>query len=210
MMSSERTSVLLVDDHPMVRDGLVRLLETFGFTAAVQAGSCREALAHEGLNTCRLAVVDLSLGDEDGTEFVKHLRGQGIPVVVYSMHEGSNVIRRALDAGAGAYVTKREVSGSLLEAVEAVMAGARYLSPRAEAALSNVAPEDALSGQQQRIYRLLGSGLSNDAVARELGISVRTLESYCVRIMDKLGVQGVKALRQQAIRNAGTNPSDAL
>ena len=79
--------------------------------------------------------------------------------------------------------------------------------------MQELTPLDGLSGQQQQIYRLLGRGTPNEDIARQLGISVRTLESYCVRIMDKLGVQGVKELRRRAIRDAlaaGTGDSGDL
>ena len=135
------------------------------------------------------------------------LREQGLMVLAYSMHEGSNVIRRALEAGANGYVTKREPAQALLDAIAAVLAGQRHLSPRAAAVLKELSPLDALSGQQQQIYRHLGQGISNEGIAQRMNISVRTLESYFVRILDKLGLPGVKELRRQAIRDAvGTEP----
>ena len=158
-------------------------------------------------------MVELALGDESGFDLIRKLRARGLAVLVYSMHEGPNAIRRALDAGAGGYVTKREAAESLATAIRAVLAGSCYLSPRAAAALQELTPLDGLSGQQQQIYRLLGRGTPNEDIARQLGISVRTLESYCVRIMDKLGVQGVKELRRRAIRDAlaaGTGDSGDL
>jgi DNA-binding CsgD family transcriptional regulator len=75
--------------------------------------------------------------------------------------------------------------------------------------LQELTPVDGLSGQQQQIYRLLGQGAANEDIARQLGISVRTLESYCVRIMDKLGTQGIKELRRRAIRAAVASGSGA-
>ena len=202
-----------MDDHPLVRAALAQLLAGEGFAPAGQAGSPAEALAHPALATSQLVVVDLALGEESGIDLIKKLCARGLAVLVYSMHEGSTVIRRALEAGAGGYVTKREAAESLAAAIRAVLAGVRYLSPRAEAALRESTPLDGLSGQQQQIYRLLGQGASNEAIARQLGISGRTLESYCVRIMDKLGVQGVKELRRGAIRDAlesGAGASDGL
>lgn len=205
MTDSGQRRVFLVDDHPMVREGLANLLRTAGFAVSGQAGSARETVSHPALGESHLAVVDLVLDDESGIDLVKRLRQRGMAVLVYSMHEGSPAIRQALAAGAGGYVTKREAFGSLLAAIEAVLAGARYLSPRAEAALRLSAAANELAGQQLQIYRLMGQGLSNEEIAERLGISVRTLESYCVRIMDKLGVQGVKELRKQAIRTTGPN-----
>ena len=194
--------LFLVDDHPLVRAALAQLLAGAGFAPAGQAGTPAEALAHPALAASRLAVVDLALGEEGGIDLIRKLRARGMAVLVYSMHEESHVIRRALEAGAGGYVTKREAAESLATAIRAVLAGSCYLSPSAAAALQELTPLDGLSGQQQQIYRLLGQGAANEDIARQLGISVRTLESYCVRIMDKLGVQGVKELRRRAIHDA--------
>ena len=194
--------LFLVDDHPLVRAGLAHLLQASGFVVAGEAGSSAETLAHPALDMKPLVIVDLSLGDESGIDLIKRLRVRGLPVLVYSMHEGSHLIRSAFEAGAGGYVTKREAAHSLAEAIHAVGAGSRYLSPRAAAAFQEPTLLDGLSGQQRQLYRLLGQGCANEEIARQLNISVRTLESYYVRVMDKLGVQGVKELRQQAIRDA--------
>ena len=213
MSESEAPRIFLVDDHPLVRAALAQLLAGAGFKPDGQAGSSAETLAHPALAASQLVVVDLALGEESGIELIKKLRARGLAVLVYSMHESSTVIRRALDAGAGGYVTKREAAESLADAIQAVLAGSRYLSPRVEASLRYSTPLDGLSGQQQQIYRLLGQGASNEDIARQLGISVRTLESYCVRIMNKLGLQGVKEMRRRAIRDAlgsGASASDAV
>jgi len=194
--------LFLVDDHPLVRAGLAHLLQASGFVVAGEAGSSAETLAHPALDMKPLVIVDLSLGDESGIDLIKRLRVRGLPVLVYSMHEGSHLIRSAFEAGAGGYVTKREAAHSLAEAIHAVGAGSRYLSPRAAAAFHEPTLLDGLSGQQRQLYRLLGQGCANEEIARQLNISVRTLESYYVRVMDKLGVHGVKELRQQAIRDA--------
>ena len=202
MSETEAPRIFLVDDHPLVRAALAQLLAGAGFKPDGQAGDSAEALAHPALAASQLVVVDLALGEKSGIDLIKNLRARGLAVLVYSMHEGSTMIRRALEAGASGYVTKREAAESLAVAIRAVLAGTRYLSPRAEAALRESSSLDVLSGQQQQIYRLLGQGTSNEDIARQLGISVRTLESYCARILDKLGVQGIKDLRRQAIRDA--------
>jgi len=194
--------LFLVDDHPLVRAGLAHLLQASGFAVSGEAGTASETLSHPALATNPLVIVDLSLGDESGVDLIKRLRLRGLSVLVYSMHEGAHIIRNALDAGAGGYVTKREAAQSLAEAIRAVGAGSRYLSPRAAAAYQDPTPLDSLSGQQRQLYRLLGQGCTNEEIAGQLNISVRTLESYYVRVMDKLGVHGVKELRQQAIRDA--------
>lgn len=207
MKTSAKPLVFLVDDHPLVRNALAQLLAGAGHALAGQAGDVRETLAHPALAASRLAVVDLALGEASGLDLIGQLRERGVAVLVYSMHEGSNVVRRALEAGAAGYVTKRDAAQALLDAVRTVLGGGRYLSARAETALRELNPLDLLSGQQQQVYRLLGRGLSNDDIAKQLDIGVRTLESYCVRIQDKLGLPGIKELRRQAIRDAvGAKP----
>jgi len=197
--------IFLLDDHPMVLDGLSNLLRGAGLAISGQAENARTTLEHPGLVESALVLVDLALGEESGIELIKLLRRRGLAVLVYSMHESPQVIQQALDAGAVGYVTKREASGSLLEAIRTVLAGERYLSLRAEKALGMATPVDMLTGQQIRIFQLMGQGLSNDDIARQLGISVRTLESYAARIMDKLSLQSMKELRQQAIRDTASS-----
>ena len=212
MRADAAPRIFIVDDHPLVRDALAQLLAGAGFEVSGEAGDEQAALAHPALAGSRLAIVDLSLGPESALALIRRLRTLGLAVLVYSMHEESTTIRRALEAGANGYVTKRETSAFLVAAVQALLAVSRYLSPRAEAALRESSPLEGLSGQQRQIYRLLGQGFSNEEIARRLGISVRTLESYCTRIMDKLGAPGAKALRRQAIRDAAADldhrPSD--
>ncbi len=203
--------VFIVDDHPLVRTALAQVLTGAGFTISGQAGNPAETLGHPRLAESGVAVVDLTLEKTSGIELIRRLREISLPVLVYSMHESPTIIRQAFSAGACGFVTKREGADSLIAAIRAALEGQRYTSPRAEAALCELDPLSVLSGQQLRIYRLLGQGLSNSDIGLRLDISVRTLESYCVRIMDKLGVQGIKELRQRAIRDAigpaGTPPS---
>lgn len=198
--------VFLVDDHPVVRDGLTHLLQTAGFTVSGEADSAQAALAHPALSQSSLIVVDISLGEGDGVELIRQLCELGKKTLVYSMHEDASTIRHALRAGANGYVTKREAASSLAPAIAAIANGAQYLSLRAATALKEPSELDTLSGQQREIYCLLGQGYANEEIARQLGISVRTLESYCVRIIDKLALETTKALRQHAIRRIKPPP----
>lgn len=192
-------TILIVDDHPLVCDGLTQLLITAGFTVAGQAKDAPGALSHRAFKSCGLFIVDLSLGEHSALELIVRLHKMKYRVLVYSMHETSNVVRQAVDAGAMGYVTKRETPTILLEAIECIFAGKIYHSPRVSEILSDTDPTEELSDQQKQIFQLLGRGLSNTCIAQELDISVRTLESYCVRIMNKLNVSGIKKLRQKAI-----------
>lgn len=196
--------VFLVDDHPLVRQGLATVLAQAGFTVCGEAGNGAETLRHSQLASAELAIVDLALGDENGLDLIAALRARGVRVLVYTMHEEPSRVTGALAAGAGGYVTKREVGQYLVEAVRGVLAGKPYVSPRAAAVLAKSEPsrcahDPSLSEQQRHVYRLLGEGASADEIAAELQLSPRTVESYCARMIEKLGLSGMKELRRQAI-----------
>lgn len=192
-------AVFLVDDHPLVRQGLALVLEQGGFTIAGEAESAEATLAHPGLGSAHIAVVDLSLDHSSGMDLVPSLCRRGIRVVVYSMHEEATVVRRALAAGAKGYVTKREAAQSLVEAIRTVLNGEDYVSPRAGAGLARCAGEPELSLQQQHLYEMLGQGCDVNEIAARLNVSPRTVETYCTRLLDKLGIAGMKDLRRHAI-----------
>ncbi len=208
-MSTQTTKpsrIFLVDDHDIVRKGLVMVLVQAGFVICGQAGNIRETLGHPELASAHLVIVDLSIGEDSGLELIKPLRARRLPALIYSMHEDSNIVRSAFAAGAVGYVTKCEVASCLVEAVTSVLAGNQYISPRAGiglvrqpmgSGLADPAPE--FSDRQQRMYELLGEGLSADEIAERLHISPRTVESYGARMIEKLNVSGMKELRQRAI-----------
>lgn len=199
--------VFLVDDHPMVRQGLALFLVQAGCTVCGEAGTREETLAHPKLAVARIVIMDLSLGDENGAGLIPILCRLGLRVVVYSMHEDAMHVRRALDAGATGYVTKREAAQSIVEAVRAVLAGETHVSPRASAGLAHQAIAPDLTEEQRELYALLGQGCNNDEIAEKLHISPRTVETYCTRLMDKLGVDGMHDLRRRAIADRQPPPA---
>ncbi len=195
----DRLTVFLVDDHPLVRQGLVVMLEQGGFTVGGEADSIQATLDHPGLASAQVVLLDISLEQASGVDLIPALCRLGLRVVVYTMHEEAAVVRRALAAGATGYVTKREAAESLAGAIRAVVTGKKFLSPRASAALAKEAADPDLSPQQQQLYDLLGQGCDTGEIASRLRVSPRTVETYSARLMDKLGVDGMKALRQRAI-----------
>jgi DNA-binding NarL/FixJ family response regulator len=200
--------VILVDDHPAVRQGLALLFTQAGHTICAEAESRAETLALLDASRADIAIVDLSLGDESGLDLMKDLRERGVPVLTYSMHENFETIERAFGAGANGYVSKREASEVLLRATQEILKGRRFISPRAAQCLASsvLPPQEGhggipLSERETQIMHLLGQGDSNAEIAASLAISVRTVESYFSRIIDKLGIYGMKELRKYAIRN---------
>jgi DNA-binding NarL/FixJ family response regulator len=160
-----------------------------------------------------LAVVDLSFERDEGFRLIAALRSRSVPVIVYSMHEDPGHVARALASGAGGYVGKREDTLVLLEGIGEILRGGTYLSPRiAKAMKERPAEEPALlrcSERETQILQLLGRGLGNSEIAGRLDLSVRTVESYCARISDKLGLSGMNELRQFAIRDCKRPPMAA-
>jgi DNA-binding NarL/FixJ family response regulator len=198
--------VFLVDDHPAVRQGLALLLAQNAYIVCGEAENRAELLARIDATGTDVALVDLSLGGESGLDLIGDLRSRDIPVLMYSMHEDCGTIERAFHRGAVGYVTKREVSAVLLEALGEVLAGRRYASPRAARSLASRViaggdgSEEPLSQREEQIITRLGRGESNIEIAGALHIGVRTVETYYARIIGKLGLGGMKELRKYAIQ----------
>jgi DNA-binding NarL/FixJ family response regulator len=198
--------LLVVDDHPAVREGLALLLSPEGIQVCATAGGRIEALGQMRERPADVAIVDLCLDGEDGVALVVDLKDRGIPALVYSMYDDPQHVQRAFTAGAAGYVTKSEFRGVLVEAIREVAAGHRFVSPKAAVALAGpltTSPADdslaRLSVKEREVYRLAGQGEGTYEIARAMKISTHTVESYYARIQLKLGVQGMYELRRHAI-----------
>ena len=199
--------ILIVDDHPAVREGLALLLAQDRHTVCGEASCRAELLALLDSVRPALALVDLSLDEESGLVCIPDLLSRKIPVIVYSMHEDAKIVKRALDRGALGFVSKREVSVTLLEAIQAVLGGKLYLGPRVA---SNLEAEGNLidapveppqfSERERQILTLLAKGETNADIASKFDVSIRTVETYYSRIQIKLDLNGMKALRKYALR----------
>lgn len=195
----------LIDDHPAVRQGLALLLEHNGMEICAQDDSASAALQSLPEQDADLALVDLSFERDEGFDLISALCAKSIRVIVYSMHEDSSHVSRSLACGALAYVSKRENSSILLHGIAEACQNREYLSPRV--CLVIEAPEEDItspiprcSAREIQILHLLGQGLGNNEIADSLDLSVRTIETYCMRIYNKLELAGMKELRQFAIR----------
>ena len=208
---TEGASILLIEDHPTVRMGLSMLLSRDRHWICGEAGNRKElttALSLLEPDRPELAVLDLSLGGEDGLDLIDLLRGRDIPVLIYSMHEDESTVKRALAQGAQGYVCKRESSSALLAAVRDVLAGNRHVSPLASQNLTDhplanppTANTGLLSEREHQILDLLGQGDRVQEIANKLNISTRTVETHCTRAIEKLDLKGMKDLRRHAIQN---------
>lgn len=205
-ISMREVRVFLVDDHPAVREGLSLLLANKGLVVCGEAGRGEDAVALLSSAAPDIVLVDLSLGNESGLDLIAALRKVGIKILVYSMHDDGEKVEAALAAGAGGYVTKREVAATLLEAIRRILAGGSYLSPIAEVARQRTAPDEGrlvverLSERELELFRKMGEGYSTADLASHFDISPSTVETYYARIMEKLDLSGAKEVRLKAIR----------
>jgi DNA-binding NarL/FixJ family response regulator len=205
--SPQGARVFLVDDHPAMRAGLALLLAQVGHVICGEAEN--RAQVRQGLAQAQaqIALVDLSLGEESGLPVLADLHAARIPAIVYSMYEDCATITRAFASGALGYVTKREVAAVLLEAIGTVLSGRRYASPRAAQSLADrvlaagESGQTALTDREEQIMAGLGRAETSAEIAKNLGISVHTVQTYYTRIIEKLGLDGMKALRKLAIRS---------
>jgi DNA-binding NarL/FixJ family response regulator len=201
MSGARKHRVLIVEDHPVVRDALAGLIELqTDLMVCAQAEDVRSA--KDAVQTMHpdLIVLDLMIGHGDGLEFLRgvHAEHPQIRVVVFSMHDERDFAERALRAGASGYVSKSQPARDVLEAIRAVVKGEIYLSPKHATLLMRKAlklpathdARDKLSGLTDRelhVFQLIGAGLSTREIAADLCLSVKTIESYRESIKTKAG-----------------------
>ena len=208
-MTTRHCRVFLVDDHPLVREWLANLLRAQpDFEICGQAENAPDALTALATTPADVAIVDLSLRKSSGLDLIKDLREQfpALEVIVLSMHEELFSAERALRAGARAYVTKRESTGSIVKAIREVRAGRIYASPEMLSQLAgrliggNPATVETLSDRELEVFRRLGEGQDSRQIAEELHLSIKTVQAYCTRIREKLGLTSSALLVRDAVR----------
>ena len=197
------TTILLVDDHALVRAGVKRLLATLPQAEVLEAADGREALALLRQRRPDLVILDLNLPGLGGLELLRRMVHAGAgPILVLSMHGEPLYAKRALEAGAAGYMTKNASPDELLTAVRRVTAGGRYVEAelaQALAAPAAGAPLDRLTARELEIMRLLAGGASLAEIAAAVGVGYKTVANNCVQIKSKLGVTRTADLVRLAI-----------
>jgi len=197
-------TILLVDDHALVRAGLKRLLATLPCGEILEAANGRDALGLLRTEKPDLVILDLNLPGLGGLELLRRMIQAGAgAILVLTMHAEPLYAKRALDAGAAGYVTKNASPDELLTAVRRVTAGGRYVE--AELAQALAAPGaggqtlDNLTARELEIMRLLAKGASLAEIAAAVGVGYKTVANNCVQIKSKLGVSRTADLVRLAI-----------
>jgi DNA-binding NarL/FixJ family response regulator len=211
---TSKFKIFLVDDHPILRQGLALLInrepdlavsgEADGAASALQA--IRNAMPD-------FVILDISLNGPDGLELLKTLRGNypNLPVLILSMHDESVYAERALRAGANGYIMKQEATEKVLTAIRQVLRGEVYLSDHltkrmlqhfVHGSASPCDPVATLSDRELEVYRLIGVGHGTRQIADELHVSTKTVESYQAHIKEKLSLRNSRELLQHAIESS--------
>ena len=212
-MNASVTRIFVVDDHPLVRELLGNLLRLQPDLRVIgQAGDPAAALTAIAADPPDVAIVDISLERGSGLNLIKELRAQfpRLAVVVLSMHEEITDVERAFRAGASGYVMKSESTGQIVEAIRQARAGRIFANPAVLAQLtarlmrgpgdSAAAPADLLSDREMEVFRRLGVGQSTRDISASLGVSLKTIQTYCARIKEKLQLDDGQELARVAFR----------
>jgi DNA-binding NarL/FixJ family response regulator len=214
--TTEKAKVLLIDDHPIMREGLVRRIDNEAdMIVCAEAGTAHEVLGAIARTKPDIAIVDISLGESHGLEVIKDIKAQypKLAMLVFSMHDEALYAERALHAGARGYVMKQTPSETLLVAIRKVLAGEVYLSAEmtrrlmegmvhAERAKKAVALTERLSDREYEIFSLIGRGYQTMEIAHRLRLSPKTVSSHRENIRRKLGLATSAALLRHAIQCA--------
>ena len=215
--SRGKRTVLIVDDHPIVRQGLAQLInQEHDLVVCGQAEDAHEAIRAVRENEPDMVIVDISLKDTSGVELIKDLQVQHpeLPILTLSMHDEAVYGERALRAGARGYIMKQEAIEKVVTAIRRVLAGEVYVSDGMAAKMVSKLVGGAskrtgslverLSDRELEVFRMLGEGYNTRETAEKLHLSVKTIETYRAHIKDKLALQDASELLRAAIQWVNT------
>jgi DNA-binding NarL/FixJ family response regulator len=204
-MTEKTVHIMLVDDHPLVRDGLRARLEAVAhFRVVADADSGAEALALAGTTRIDLVLMDITMRDGSGIEATARLYANypDIAVLILSMHDKLEYVTQAMQAGARGYVLKDAPGKDIVLAIDTVVAGGIYYSAAVARQLARPAAQDnQLTSREQEVLRHIANGESNKQIAKALDLSVRTVETHRLNIKRKLGIEGQAELIKFAVQH---------
>lgn len=201
--------ILLVDDHPVVRQGIRQiLLDGLKAVTLGEASDVATASASIRTDAWDLVVLDLTLPGASGLDLLKEIRRErpALPVLVLSMHPASQFARRVLAAGASGYLTKDSAATELVDAIEQIRRGRLYIGSHVPdwartPTTVGMAPHEKLSDREYQVLRMLGSGLTVSEIAAACSLSVKTVSTYRARLLEKLQMRSNAEVMRYAIEN---------
>ncbi|CDG84396.1 response regulator [Janthinobacterium agaricidamnosum] len=198
--------ILLVDDHPLVRDGLRARLEAVPhFDVVAEAGGAEEALEQARQHNIELVLMDINMRGINGIDATALFKAAfpAIAVLILSMHDKLEYVSQAIQAGARGYVLKDAPGKDIVFAIETVMSGGIYYSAALAQQLARPLIHDThLTVREHQVLQHIAAGQSNKQIARELDLSVRTVETHRLNIKRKLGIEGQAELIKYAVEHA--------
>jgi DNA-binding NarL/FixJ family response regulator len=211
-LKKKKSKIFIVDDHPLMREGLTRLISIQpDLIVCGEATTMPQALKSIPILKPDVVILDLTLAGLNGLDLVKDMKLRSIKslILVLSMHDETLYAERALRAGAKGYIMKEEASKEVLKAIHRVLAGEIYLSEKMAARmLHKVAnstlteksmPEGSLSDRELQVFQSIGQGRGTRQIAEELHISAKTVESYRAHIKVKMNLKNAHELTQHAV-----------
>ena len=202
--------VVVVDDHAVVREGLKRIItENVGMTVTGEAADGYEAMRVIKSGPCDVVLLDVTMPNKNGLDVLKELHAESprLPVLVLSMHGEDQYAIRVLRAGAAGYLTKDSAPAKLVQAIRKVVRGGKYVSPTLAERLvfdlgtdSDKAPHEVLSDREYQVLCMISSGKTVTQIAEELALSVKTISTYRVRILEKLKMKNNAEITRYAIK----------
>jgi DNA-binding NarL/FixJ family response regulator len=207
-----KIKILLVDDHPLVREGVANLIhQQPDLEVCGEAGSQPQALQLIGTMQPDIAIVDISLENGSGLELMKSIKSMypGVAMLALSMHDESLYAERALRAGARGYLMKREAAKKVIQGIRAVLAGQMFISEKVSSMMAKrfvegrtaaTSPVELLSDRELEVFQLLGRGQSTRQIAEHLNVGFKTVQAYCARIKEKLQLANATELLRAAMQ----------
>jgi DNA-binding NarL/FixJ family response regulator len=212
----KRKRVLLVDDHPVLRKGLARLIDSKEeFVVCGEASTAFDAMALIRELKPHLVIADIGLPGASGIELTKTIRAElpNLPVLILSMHEEALYATRALRAGATGYIVKQDAIDNIANALREALNGRRYLSPVIAAQLQHSGPEgptpstgdpaSVLTDREFEIFELIGKGHEVREISEALGVSPKTVETHRTNIKEKLKLKNARQVARLAVQWLG-------
>jgi DNA-binding NarL/FixJ family response regulator len=208
-----KVKILLVDDHPLVREGVANLIrQQPDLEVCGEAASEPQALEMIGASRPDVVVVDISLENGSGLELIKNIKAMhpAVAMLALSMHDESLYAERALRAGARGYLMKREAAKKVIQGIRAVLAGGLFVSEKIAAQMAekfvggrtdaDASPVTQLSDRELEVFQLLGRGQSTRQIADHLHVGFKTVQAYCARIKEKLQLANATELLHAAMQ----------
>lgn len=197
--------IMLVDDHPLVRDGLRARLESVpNLHVIAEAGNAEEALEKASTQPIHLVLMDINMRGMNGIELTAkfHAAYPQIAILILSMHDKAEYVMQSIRAGARGYILKDSPGSDIVHAIETVLSGGIYYSAALAPIISQpVNTDNALTARERQVLEQIALGASNKKIARELDLSVRTVETHCFNIKRKLNIDGRSELIKYAVDN---------